>query len=158
MNESTDRLVEAVRASGVTIAVAESLTSGKLASALGAASDASEWFRGGVVAYASEVKFDVLGVTRGPVVSESCAHEMAEGVRHLLGADIGVAVTGVGGPGPDDGVAAGTVFGAIQTPDSLIVREWHFDGGPSAVLDATISATLDLLTRAAEGFATGAVR
>jgi len=81
---------------GLTVAVAESLTSGRLASALGEAPDASEWFRGAVVAYASAVKFDVLGVTPGPVVTASCAREMATGARNLLAADVSVAGTGVG--------------------------------------------------------------
>src|SRR3954469_23217050 len=86
-----------------TVAVAESLTGGKLACHLAAAPSSAEWFRGGVVAYASEVKFGLLGVPEGPVITEDCATAMARGTARLLGADGAVAVTGVGGPDPQDG-------------------------------------------------------
>ncbi|CUR62385.1 CinA domain protein (fragment) [metagenome] len=73
---------------GQRIAVAESLTAGRVSSMLGRGERASEWYRGAVVAYDEDVKFRVLGVTPGPVVTDLCAREMAEGVRRLLRADV----------------------------------------------------------------------
>jgi nicotinamide-nucleotide amidase len=141
-----DELTEAIAQARAQIAIAESLTGGQLSSALAAAPEASEWFRGGVVAYAPDVKFDVLEVLPGPVVSERCAREMALGVCSLFRAEVGVGVTGVGGPGPEDGVAAGTVFAAVHTENRVVTREWHFEGGPEEVLNATIESTLELLS------------
>jgi PncC family amidohydrolase len=96
-----------------TVGVAESLTGGMLSSRLARRAAASEWFAGGVVSYAPRVKHELLGVGPGPVVSEAAAVDMAEGVRRLLSVDVGAAVTGVGGPDPQDGVAAGTVWAAV---------------------------------------------
>jgi nicotinamide-nucleotide amidase len=95
---------------GLTLAVAESVTGGLVASRLVSVVAASEWFKGGVVAYDTQVKFDVLGVTPGPVVCESCAGEMASGVAKLLGADVGLSTTGVAGPTEQEGQPVGTVF------------------------------------------------
>jgi competence/damage-inducible protein CinA-like protein len=98
---------------GATLAVAESLTGGLVASRLVNVPGASDWFRGGVVSYASDVKFSLLDVPEGPVVSTEAAGAMAEGVRRLLGADVGLAVTGVAGPDPQEGQPPGTVFMAV---------------------------------------------
>ncbi len=95
---------------GSTLGLAESLTGGLAASRLVNVPGASTWFRGAVVSYASEVKFDVLGVPAGPVVSEEAAKAMAEGARRVLGADVGLSITGVAGPDPQDGQPPGTVF------------------------------------------------
>ncbi|MCW2569492.1 MAG: hypothetical protein JWN54_3589 [Mycobacterium sp.] len=130
---------------GLTVAVAESLTAGKLASALGAAPDASTWFRGGVVAYAPDVKFKVLGVPPGPVVTEECARAMANGVASLLGADLAVSVTGVGGPGADEGQPPGTVWFGVVSPDGGHAELRTFDGEPEDVLAATTAHALRLL-------------
>ena len=100
--------------SGRTVAVAESLTGGMVASALARAEASSEWFRGAVVAYSSEVKHDLLDVPDGPVVSAPAAAAMARGVRRLLAADVAVATTGAGGPSPQDGAAPGTVYLAVS--------------------------------------------
>jgi nicotinamide-nucleotide amidase len=130
---------------GVTIVTSESLTSGTVAKTLGAGPNASDWFRGGIVAYQEPVKFDVLGVSEGPVVTPECAEQMARGARALLGADVAVSATGVGGPDPSEGKPAGTVFVAVATPDDVTVRELSLDGGPDAVLDGTVSTCLMLL-------------
>jgi nicotinamide-nucleotide amidase len=127
---------------GLTVATAESLTCGGVATRLGAGPSASEWFKGGVVAYDETVKFDVLGVEPGPVVTEACAHQMAEGVRRLLGADVAVALTGVGGPDPAEGHPAGTVHLAIATPQGVRARALDLDGGPEEVLAASITVSL----------------
>ena len=71
---------------------------------------ASDVFRGGVVSYASDVKFDVLGVPEGPVISEAAARAMAEGACRVLGSDVALATTGVAGPAEQEGQPVGTVF------------------------------------------------
>jgi nicotinamide-nucleotide amidase len=96
---------------GLTIAVAESLTSGLLASEVGKGENAGDWFSGGVVAYRMPVKVEVLGVPKAlDPCSPECAQALAEGVRTLLRSDIAVATTGVGGPDPEDGHLPGTVY------------------------------------------------
>src|ERR1700704_1305718 len=85
---------------GRAVATAESCTGGLFAQALAQTEGSSEWFCGGIVAYQRRTKFDVLGVTPGPVVTERTAREMAQGVAGLLGTDIAVAVTGAAGPDP----------------------------------------------------------
>lgn len=130
---------------GLTVAVAESLTGGAIAQALAAAPDASEWFLGGVVAYTVRTKARVLGVPEGPVVNAPTARRMAEGVRELLDADFALAVTGVGGPGPEEGHPAGTVFMAVVTADSTRVSEFAFDGDPGEVVARTVETALRTL-------------
>jgi nicotinamide-nucleotide amidase len=127
------------------VSVAESMTSGLIATRLGAAEGAGEWFRGGVVAYASEVKFKVLGVDPGPVISARCAQQMARGVRELTGADYAVAVTGVGGPGEAEGNPPGTAFIAVSSERADRTHRYHFPGDTTEVLQATTEHALSLL-------------
>ncbi len=109
-----------------TLGLAESLTGGLIAARLVGVPGASDWFRGGVVSYSSDVKFDVLGVERGPVVSARAARQMASGARHVLGADIGLSVTGVAGPDEQEGHPVGTVFVGLAigqgTPEAVELR------------------------------------
>lgn len=143
------RLVEAIatraRRHHLRVGVAESLTSGQLSAALGAGPDASSWFRGGVIAYASEVKFDVLGVRPGPVVTGSCARQMARGASRVLGAQATVATTGVGGPAAEEGEPPGTVYVAALVGDRERCLRLALDGDPAQVLAATTAASLELL-------------
>ncbi|MBU6226539.1 MAG: competence/damage-inducible protein A [Acidobacteria bacterium] len=104
-------------ARGQTLAVAESVTGGLVTGRLTAVPGSSRVLRGGVVSYASEVKFDLLGVTPGPVVNERAALEMARGVRAKLGASVGLSLTGVAGPEEQDGVAVGTLFVGLVMAD-----------------------------------------
>ncbi len=114
-------VVFALSERGQTVAVAESLTGGMVCSALVDVAGVSAVLRGGVVAYATELKHRLLGVdarllaANGPVDPDVAA-QMAHGVRELLGADWGLATTGVAGPDPQDGIAAGTVFIAVAGP------------------------------------------
>ncbi len=130
---------------GAHIVTAESLTSGAIASALGQGPQAATWFRGGVVAYQEPVKFEVLGVPEGPVVTEACAEQMARGARELLLANWAVAVTGVGGPGPEEGEPEGTVWMAVVTDDHVVTRKVQLDGGPADIVEKTVDAALELL-------------
>lgn len=102
---------------GSTLAVAESVTGGLIGGRITNVPGSSSVFRGGVVSYASDVKFDVLGVTPGPVVSESAAVEMARGVRRVLNSSVSLAVTGVAGPDEQDGKPAGTLCIGVVLED-----------------------------------------
>jgi nicotinamide-nucleotide amidase len=140
-----ERISQLAQEKACAVAVAESLTSGTLACHLGAAPDASSWFAGGVVAYAAEVKFSVLGVDPGPVVTSGCAVQMANGVARLLGADVAVSLTGVGGPEPDEGHPAGTVYIAVTSGAGSDVLHHRFDGDPPRVVELATTAALQLL-------------
>ncbi|WP_157762588.1 CinA family protein [Nocardia yamanashiensis] len=150
IDDLAHRLAQVAGRTGRTVAVAESLTCGKLSSTLGAAPDSAEWLRGGVVAYSEQVKHQVLGVPDVPVVSETAARAMASGVRTLLGADIAVAVTGVGGPGGQDGEPAGSVWLAVDAKGGQWARHEQFDCEPEEVLAAAIYTALTMLLAAIE--------
>ena len=113
-----DAVARVLIAGGLTVGLAESLTGGLAASRLVNVPGASAWFRGSVVSYASEVKFEVLGVPEGPVVSEAAARAMAEGARTVLGADVGLSITGVAGPEPQDDQAPGNRLCGTGPPRS----------------------------------------
>jgi nicotinamide-nucleotide amidase len=106
-----------LEARGWTLAVAESLTGGLIGARVVNVPGASRTFRGSVVSYATDVKHDVLGVRAEQVVSAAAAEQMAEGARRLLGADVGIAATGVAGPDEQDGQPVGTVWFALALPD-----------------------------------------
>ncbi len=137
-------------ASGRSVAVAESLTGGSLSACLARLSDASEWFRGSVVAYSSQVKHDVLGVPDVQVVSETAARALADGVGRLLGADVAIAVTGVGGPGSQDGIPPGTVWIAVRDGTGTEAQPFRFDGEPADVVEQTCDAAVGWLADALE--------
>lgn len=139
-------LSESVRASGCTVATAESLTGGQLAAAISAAPEAGQWYRGGIVAYHPEVKYTLLGCPRGPVVTATTAEAMARSAVELLGADYAVALTGVGGPEPQEGEPAGTVYLATCTGgEKPIAERRRFEGEPVDVMEQTIRAALAML-------------
>ncbi len=143
--ERVRRIGDLAQARGVLVGAAESLTSGKVAAALGAGPEASSWFAGSVVAYQESVKFDLLGVPEGPVVTEACARQMARGACEVLKAQVAVSTTGVGGPDPDEGKPAGTVLVAVAVGDDVEVREHLFEGGPEEVLTRAVASSLELL-------------
>lgn len=133
-------------ARGLRLSVAESFTGGLVASRAVAVRGASEWFVGGIVSYASEVKHELLAVREGPVVSEAAAISMAEGVRKLLHSDVGLSTTGVAGPDPQEEIAPGNGFVGIsiegKAPEAIALQ---IGGGRNNVRAiATISA-LDAL-------------
>jgi nicotinamide-nucleotide amidase len=137
-----------LKSRGLTLGLAESLTGGLVASRLVAIPGASEWFRGSIVSYASDVKYNLLGVPDGPVVTEAAARAMAEGARRVLGSDVGLALTGVAGPDEQEGQTPGTVFvGLARAGSDTESLEAHLPGDRDRVRQyATISA-LDLLRR-----------
>jgi nicotinamide-nucleotide amidase len=136
-------------ARGLSFGVAESLTGGLIASRLVNVPGASNWFKGGVVAYDSHVKFDVLGVPTGPVVTESAVAAMAEGARTVTRADVGLGITGVAGPDEQEGVAPGTVFVGLALPGlPTQTRELRLPGDRERVRQYGAISALDLLRRA----------
>lgn len=141
-----EAIAHAVDGTHLRIAVAECLTSGLLAVRLGAATHSSSWFAGGVVACMTETKHRVLEVGPGPVVSARAAEEMATGAAKLLGANLSIAVTGVGGPGKQDGQEVGTIFIGIHSPrGELHVAERQLGGSPEEIVDSAVVAALRLL-------------
>ncbi|MER6047001.1 nicotinamide-nucleotide amidohydrolase family protein [Streptomyces sp. NPDC001793] len=143
--------LEALAGRGQSLAVAESLTGGLVAGELTAVPGASRVVRGAVTAYATDVKRELLGVDgalladRGAVDGE-VARQMAGGVRRVLGADWGIATTGVAGPEPQDGQPVGTVYVAVQGPDGAgQVRRLALAGDRERIRRDSVQAVLALL-------------
>ena len=144
-------VLDLLRARGWTVALAESVTGGLVSGRLTGVAGASEVFRGAVVSYASEVKFDVLGLEEGPVVTEEAAIAMAEGARKVLGADVGLALTGVAGPSEQDGMRPGTLFAAVALPDGetdrVISAHVRLPGDREMMRQLSVISALDLLRK-----------
>jgi nicotinamide-nucleotide amidase len=136
-----------LKAAGLTLGLAESITGGLVAARLTAVAGASDWFRGSIVSYASDVKFDLLGVTPGPVVSQSAALEMATGAARVLGADVGLAVTGVAGPTEQDGQPVGTVWMGLALDGQAEATQVRLPGDRDRVRQFATISLLDLLRR-----------
>jgi nicotinamide-nucleotide amidase len=137
-------------ARGETIATAESLTGGLVAAALSSVPGSSAALRGGIVAYATELKTALLGVPadlleRHGAVHGAVAEAMARGARDRLGATTGVATTGVAGPDPAEGKPVGLVFIAVARPDGVISRQLDLSGDREAIRAATVRRVLGLL-------------
>jgi len=150
-------IVSELTARKLSVAVAESLTGGLLVAELVAVPGASLVVRGGVVAYATELKRSLLGVSaelltaEGPVHPE-VARQMATGVRQLLSidgtpADIGLATTGVAGPGPQDGHSAGEVYVAIAIGDRVEVLHLQIPGSRDDIRMRVVSESLSGLAK-----------
>ena len=133
-----------------TVAVAESLTGGLLGAAITTVPGASTVFRGGVIAYATDVKAALLGVSaallaeRG-AVDPDVAGAMAAGVRERLGAAIGAATTGVAGPDAADGKPPGTVHIAVSTAGGTVVQTLALSGGRDEIRRDTVERSLRLM-------------
>jgi nicotinamide-nucleotide amidase len=140
-------VLDLLRERGWTLGLAESVTGGLVSGRITAVAGASEVFRGAVVSYASEVKFDVLGVERGPVVSERAALQMAEGARRVLECDVALALTGVAGPTEQDGMPVGTLCVAVVTPTGSTVRTLRIAGQRDQMRQMSVISSLDLLRR-----------
>lgn len=137
---------------GLTLALAESCTGGLIAHRITMTPGSSAYFLGGVVSYANSVKQALLGVeaevlAREGAVSEAVAAQLAAGVRDRLGADIGIAVTGIAGPGggsPEKPV--GLVFMGFANPrGEVTVRRYEFSGNRLEIKEQTCAAALEWL-------------
>jgi len=142
-----DAVAAGLQAGGHSLALAESLTGGMVASRLVEVGGSSEWFRGSVVAYDSQVKFDVLGVPEGPVVSAEAAAAMAEGAARVLKAGVGLSLTGVAGPATQDGMPVGTVFVGCTVDGDTEVAHLSLPGDRRSVRHHAAISALDLLRR-----------
>jgi len=141
-------VADLLKARRLTLGLAESLTGGLVASRLVAVPGASDWFRGSIVSYASDVKYAVLGVPAGPVVSAEAARAMADGARRVLGADVGLALTGVAGPDSAEDQPPGTVFVGLAWPGAETESlEAHLPGDRDRVRQYANISALDLLRR-----------
>jgi nicotinamide-nucleotide amidase len=141
-------VLELLRTRSWTLGIAESVTGGLIGGRLTNVPGSSEVFRGGVISYASDVKFNVLGVNQGPVVSEGAAIQMAQGARRVLGADVGLAVTGVAGPDVQDGQPVGTLCVGIALPDgTTLATTSMLPGLRDQMRQFSVITALDFLRR-----------
>lgn len=144
---------------GLTLATAESCTGGLIGAIITDVAGSSAYYLGGVVAYANQTKVKLLGVKpetlrRYGAVSAQTATEMAKGVRRRLGADIGVATTGIAGPtGGSKKKPVGLVFIAVATGGKLgnrvVVREFRFQGGRKSNRTQAAVAALQMVIEVA---------
>jgi nicotinamide-nucleotide amidase len=146
-------VVAALRERGLTVACCESLTGGLVLAALVSPAGASAVVRGGLVAYATDLKTALAGVPADliaaeGVVSEAVAYAMARGVREVCRADVGLATTGVAGPGALDGIPAGAVWLAVVGPGWAVSERLTLDGDRTGVRSAATTRALALLDRA----------
>jgi PncC family amidohydrolase len=142
---------------GETLAIAESLTGGMVASKVTDVPGSSVYFVEGVVAYANESKMSRLGVQEQTLidhgaVSEEVAREMAEGVRRTLGATWGISTTGIAGPtGDTEEKPLGLVYMAVSGPKGTLIQRNVFPGDRLAVKAASVNAVLSLLLKPLQG-------
>jgi nicotinamide-nucleotide amidase len=142
---------------GLTLAVAESCTGGLVGHRLTEVGGSSAWFRGGVIAYANDVKEQLLGVQAATLahhgaVSEETAAEMADGVRRALGADLGLGVTGIAGPtGGTPEKPVGTVCFALARAAGTVTHRYPLWGTRDWVKLLASQIALDWARRAALG-------
>ena len=142
-------VLQILRDRGLTLGLAESVTGGLVAGRLTGVPGASEVFRGSIVSYASEVKHRLLGVPDGPVVSEAAAAAMARGARRALGADVGLALTGVAGPTEQDGMPVGTLcVGIAMDGEEVRTFTLRLPGQRDQMRQMSVISALDLLRRA----------
>ncbi|MFC7616807.1 CinA family protein [Actinokineospora soli] len=146
----TAALVRALAARGETVAAAESLTAGLVLATLTEVPGSSAVVRGGFVVYGTDLKTTLAGVPadllaeRG-AVDPDVAVALAEGARERCGASIGLGLTGVAGPGPQDGVAAGTVHVALVSPRGTRLSSLRATGDRARVRTAAVEAALSLI-------------
>jgi nicotinamide-nucleotide amidase len=147
---SAQAVISLLKKRGETLATAESLTGGLVAATIVDVPGASAVFRGGLVAYATELKAALVGVpndllkARGPV-DPDVARALARGARERCGADWGLATTGVAGPDPQDGHPVGRVYVAVSGPGVDEVRELTLTGDRPAIRAGSVAAVLVLL-------------
>ena len=152
----TEIVLDLCRARGFTLGAAESCTGGLVAARVTEIAGSSDVFRGSVVAYANDVKESELGVTgevleRHGAVSAEVAQAMARGVRDRLGADIGVAVTGIAGPeGGTEEKPVGLVFLHAVGPDGEKARRIELPGDREMVRGRATAAALHLVRKLLE--------
>ncbi|RJQ82931.1 CinA family protein [Pseudonocardiaceae bacterium YIM PH 21723] len=144
-------LVAALRERGQTIAVAESLTAGLLGATIAQVPGASAVLRGGLIVYATDLKSKLAGVdeellaVHGPVHPD-VASQLAQGARERCYSDWGVGLTGVAGPGPQDGIEAGTVYIGLSGPGRFDAVHHRFSGDRENVRQEAVRAAIQIVT------------
>ena len=151
INPVSASIVAELRSRGESVSVAESLTGGGLGAAITSVPGSSDVFSGGIIAYQLSVKEGLLKVPRAlieefGVVSQEVASAMAQALFELFGTTWAIATTGVAGPGPSDGVAAGTVWIAIRGPINQSA-ELKILGEREVVRNASVSSALTTFAR-----------
>ncbi len=151
-------LADVLAGSGLSVAVAESCTGGLLGAAVTSIAGSSAYFRGGVIAYADDVKADHLGVgrhllTTHGAVSAEVAQAMAAGVRERFAATIGLGITGVAGPDASEHKPAGLVFVAVSSALGDEVLRLDEDHGREQNRASAVTAALGLCLHAAVALA-----
>lgn len=137
-----------LRQKGWTLGLAESVTGGLIGGRITNVAGASEIFRGGIISYASQIKFDILDVDEGPVVSEKAAIQMARGAQRVLGVDVALSVTGVAGPEMQDGREVGTLCIGVVLPDgSTYATTAMLPGVRDQMRQFSVITALDFLRR-----------
>ena len=150
-----EKLVDILKAQGLTCATAESCTGGGIGSAITSVPGSSEVYAGGVVSYSNAVKHNVLGVSqesldRHGAVSSEVAGEMAEGARRLLKADLAVSVTGIAGPGGGSAEKpVGLVWFGVSSARGTRTEKAIFAGDRARVREQAVTHALGMLTVAA---------
>ena len=144
------QVIALLRDAGQTVAAAESLTGGLVVAGLTTVPGASYAVRGGIVAYATELKAALLGVDqamldRHGAVYPGVATAMADGARQRLTATFGVGTTGVAGPDPQDGQPVGTVHIAVSADGDSVVRTLALDGDRDGIRRLAVEQSLALL-------------
>ena len=140
-------VLDLLRARGLTLGLAESVTGGLVAGRLTDVPGASDVVRGSIVSYASEVKFDLLDVPPGPVVNEATAMAMAAGARRVLDASVGLALTGVAGPAEQDGMPPGTLCVGLALGSEVSAVTLRLPGQRRQMRQMSVISALDLLRR-----------
>jgi nicotinamide-nucleotide amidase len=144
------QVIALLRDAGQTVAAAESLTGGLVVAGLTTVPGASYAVRGGIVAYATDLKAALLGVDQAMLdvhgaVYPGVAAAMADGARQRLNATFGVGTTGVAGPDPQDGQPVGTVHIAVSADGDTVVRTLALDGDRDRIRRLTVEQSLALL-------------
>jgi nicotinamide-nucleotide amidase len=138
-------VLQLLRERGLTLGLAESITGGLVAARLTDIAGASDVLRGSIVSYSSDVKFDVLGVPTGPVVSAESAMAMAMAARRVLGADVGLSLTGVAGPTEQEGQPVGTLFIGLAIGDEVTMQHVRLPGTREQVRQFAVITALNAL-------------
>lgn len=141
--EST--VIDLLRRQNRTLAVAESLTGGLVGARLTAIPGASDVFRGAVVSYASDIKYQMLDVPEGPVVNAATAKAMALGICNVLGSDVGLATTGVAGPSMQENQPVGTVFLGLAINGRVEAHHVRLPGDRDRIRQFSVINLLNLL-------------
>ena len=150
MADAVDELGQILRERGLTVAVAESLTGGGVSEVLTRPPGASDYFVGSVVAYATRLKAELLAVDEALLAEEGPVHpdvaaQLADGVRQLCQADIGLSTTGIAGPSEQNGTPVGTVFVAVSLAEQgIVVAQPEVSGDRDSIRQQSIEAVIEL--------------